>query len=338
MKTPDQPKKPRLPRTLLIAAGAVIAAMVAALGGMIAFGTSDPPPPLASVAKPFESVDFSDLPTVQRIPARDGSAIAFRAWGEQTGDPPLIVVAIHGSSATSVTLHPLGKALGAQGLPVYAPDIRGHGDTGRRGDIDHPGELDDDLADFVAAVKARHPQAQLVLLGFSSGGGFALHVAASPLGKMFARAVLLSPMLGVAAPTFKPTQEWAKPFIPRIIALALLDRVGLHAFDHLTVLVFAVAPAHADLLTTHYSFALMRAFATADYAADLRAAQCPIAVLVGEKDELFDAGKFAPTIAAIRHDVPVTVIPGLNHIEIATDGRAVPAIVAAVRGVEQQTQ
>jgi len=59
-------------------------------------------------------------------------------------------------------------------------------------------------------------------------------------------------------------------------------------------------------------------------------------VLVGEKDELFDAAKFAPTIAAVRTDIPVTVIPGLGHVEMTTDPRAVPAIVAAIRGVDRR--
>ncbi len=314
----------------------LLVAVLAALGGMIVLGTRQPKPPLASVGEPFEHVDFRDLSAVEKIPARHGSPIAFRVWRENplSPNPALIVIAVHGSSATSSSLHPLAKALSAEGIPVYAPDIRGHGETGVRGDIDYAGQLDDDLADFVAAVRSRHPHAKLVLLGFSSGGGFALHTAATPLGKDFARTVLLSPFLGPRAPTYRQGEMWAAPFIPRIIALALLDRVGIHAFDHLTVLAFAIDPKRADILTSHYSWILTRAFATNDYAADLRDASCPLAVLVGEKDELFAADKFAPTIAAIRTDIPVTVIPGLSHVEITTDPRAVPAIVMAVRGAD----
>jgi non-heme chloroperoxidase len=321
-------------RIFVIVACGLLVAVIAALAGMIAFGTSEAATPLASVHRPFENVDFSDLPAVQRAPARDGTPIAFRVWREDppTPEPTLVVIAIHGSSATSASLHPLAKALSAQGIPVYAPDIRGHGQTGVRGDIDYAGQLDDDLADFVAAVQLRHPNTKLVLLGFSSGGGFALHAAASPLGKKFARTVLLSPMLGVRSPTYRHGQAWAKPDMPRIIALALLDRVGVHAFDHLTVLAFAIDPKRSDILTGHYSWLLTRAFATNDYAGDFRDASSPIAVLVGEKDELFDAAKFAPTIDAVRTDIPVIVIPGLTHVEMTTDSRAVPAIAAAVRG------
>jgi histidyl-tRNA synthetase len=325
---------PRIFRIFAIVVLAMLAVAIAALAGMIVFGTSTPAAPLASIIEPFAKVDFSDLPAVQTLPARGGTPIAFRVWREKppSPDPQLVVIAIHGSSALSSSLHPLAKALSADGIPVYAPDIRGHGQTGLRGDIEYPGQLDDDLADLVAAVRARHANAKLVLLGFSSGGGYALHAAATPLGKSFERAVLLSPMLGPRAPTYRPTQAWAAPYIPRIIALSLLNRVGIHAFDHLTVLAFAINPQRANILTRHYSWLLLRAFATNDYAADLRNASPPISVLIGENDELFDPGKFAPTVDAVRTGIPVTIIPGLSHIEITTDPRAVPAIVAAVRG------
>lgn len=325
-----------LRRFIIVVAG-VLAAIVGVLAGMLAFGTSAAPQTLASLGEPFRHVDFSDLPAEQKIPASHGTPIAFRAWGEkpQSVEPALVVIAIHGSSAQSASIHPLGKALSAEGIPVFAPDIRGHGDTGIRGDIDYAGELDDDLADFTAAVHARHPNAKLVLMGFSSGGGYALHVAATPLGKMFARTVLLSPMLGPFAPTYRTEQKYARPFIPRIIALVVLDRIGIHAFDHLTTLLLAIDPARADILIGHYSWLLMRAFGTNDYAADLRNAHTPLAVVVGEKDELFYADKFAPTVDAVRPGTPVTIVPGLSHTALTTDPRAVPAILVAVRGGDQ---
>ena len=61
------------------------------------------------------------------------TTIAFRRWGVagSAGDPTLIL--IHGSALSSTSLHLLGKALAAAGIAVYAPDIRGHGNTGRKG-------------------------------------------------------------------------------------------------------------------------------------------------------------------------------------------------------------
>ena len=324
----------RRTKIVLVVICGLVVATAAALAGMLAFGTSATPEELRSLGAPFRKVDFSDLPTLQTLQVSNRSPIAYRAWlpNGAPSDPPLVVIAIHGSSAQSASMHPLGKALSDQGIPVYAPDIRGHGGTGTRGDIDYAGELDDDMADFIALVRGKYPDAKLALTGFSSGGGYALHVAATPLGKNFARAVLLSPMLGPFAPTDNQDQKYAKPFIPRILALMVIDRAGIHAFDHLTTLLLAIDPARTDILVGHYSFLLMRAFGTRDYAADLRNAQTPLAVVVGEKDELFFADKFAPTVDAVRPGVPVTIVPGLSHTELTVDASAVPAILAAVRG------
>ncbi|MBV1698495.1 MAG: alpha/beta hydrolase [Hyphomicrobiales bacterium] len=322
----------RTTRIVLFVMAGIVIAFVAVLGGMLAFGTTKPPPVLTSLDEPFRTVDFSDLPPVQRLSVSNRTPIAFRVWETQSADPALVVIAIHGSSAQSSSMHPLGKALSSQGIPVYAPDIRGHGSTGARGDIDYAGELDDDLADFAAMVRGRHANAKIVLVGFSSGGGYALHVAASPLGKTFARTVMLSPMLGVFAPTYNHDQKYAAPFIPRIIALMMLNRVGIHSFNHLTTLLLAIDPARTDILVGHYSWLLMRAFATRDYAADLRNAQTPLAVVVGENDELFYADKFVSTVDAIRPGTPVTIVPGLSHTGLTVDPRGVPAIIAAVRG------
>jgi alpha-beta hydrolase superfamily lysophospholipase len=319
-------------RIALIIVVGILVALAATLAGMLAFGTSAAPQVLSSLGEPFRHVDYSDLPAVQKIPAGHGTPIAFRAWETKSGDATLAVIAIHGSSAQSASIQALGKALAAAGIPVYAPDIRGHGDTGTRGDIDYAGQLDDDLADFTAVVRARQPNAKLVLMGFSSGGGYALHVAATPLGKSFVRTVLLSPMLGAFAPTYRTDGKYARPFIPRIIALLALDRIGIHAFDHLTTLLLAIDPARTDILVGHYSWLLMRGFGTNDYAADLRNAQMPLAVVAGENDELFFADEFAPTVDAIRPGTPVTIVPGLSHTALTTDPRAVPAIMAAVRG------
>jgi len=139
-------------------------------------------------------------------------------------------------------------------------------------------------------------------------------------------------MLGPFAPTYKQDAKYARPFLPRIMALMVLDRVGIRAFDHLTTLLLAIDPARSDILVGHYSWLLMRAFGTRDYAADLRNAQTPLAVVVGEKDELFYADKFAPTIDAVRPGVPVTIVPALSHTGLTVDPSAVPAILAAVRG------
>ncbi len=41
-------------------------------------------------------------------------------------------------------MHALAEALRTAGVTAYVLDIRGHGGSGRRGDIDYIGQIDDD--------------------------------------------------------------------------------------------------------------------------------------------------------------------------------------------------
>ena len=92
--------------------------------------------------------------------------------------------------------------------------------SGTRGDIGYVGQLEDDLADFVAVVRKTNPSVPLTLIGHSAGGGFALRVAASPIQNLFGRTVLLAPYLGYKAPTNRPNSGgWANADIPRFIGL-----------------------------------------------------------------------------------------------------------------------
>ena len=72
-------------------------------------------------------------------------------------------------------------------------------------------------------VRKTAPTAPLTLVGHSSGGGFALRVAGSPIQNLFERTVLLAPYLGYDAPTTRPNSGgWANADIPRIIGLMAL--------------------------------------------------------------------------------------------------------------------
>ena len=165
------------------------------------------PPELPSISQARGTVDFSALPAVERFQARDGTALGFRhyaAGGPATGRAAIVV---HGSSGSSGgTIHALSAALAARGVETWAVDIRDHGTSGTRGDIGYIGQLEDDLADFVALVRRTAPTAALTLVGHSSGGGFALRVAGSPIQHLFARSVLLAPYLGYNAPTSRPNR------------------------------------------------------------------------------------------------------------------------------------
>ena len=173
---------------------------------MLALGTRGQPPEMVSISNPFKSVDFSDLPTPQSLAAANASPIMYRRYGPN--DASDVIVAIHGSSAASSSLHPLAKSLASAGFAVYIPDMRGHGATGQRGDVDYLGQPHDDLRALVALVRAAHQEARLTLVGFSLGGGFALRTAGGVNASLFDRYVLLAPTLGPGAPTARVSEAY----------------------------------------------------------------------------------------------------------------------------------
>jgi len=296
------------------------------------------PPELPSISAARGTVDLSTLPPVERFQGRDGTALGFRHYapsGPATGRAAIVV---HGSSGSSGgTIHALSGALAARGVETWAVDIRGHGTSGTRGDIGYVGQLEDDLADLVTVVRKTAPNASLTLVGHSSGGGFALRVAGSPIQKLFARTVLVAPYLGYDAPTTRPNSGgWASADIPRIIGLTALRGIGVTCCDALPVLAFAVPPNSEKNLVGTYSDRLMRNFAVnRDFRRDLAGASGSITIISGADDELMFADKYAEAMRDAKTPVDVKLIEGINHMGIVSVPKAVTAIAedVATRGI-----
>jgi alpha-beta hydrolase superfamily lysophospholipase len=274
------------------------------------------PPELASISQTAGAVDRSDMPGLERFSARDGTELAYRHYPARAPASRQVAVVIHGSSGSSVAVHALAKGLAARGVETWTPDVRGHGASGTRGDIGYLGQLEDDMADFVAEIRKVSPTAPLTLLGHSSGGGFALRIAASPIQNLFARTVLLSPYLGYDAPSSRQDAGgWASPDIPRFLALSLLRRFGIVWCEALPTIAFAVPPNTSAILASTYSYRLMANFGTSHYRQDLAAAGKPIALFAGAADELMNPAKFRD---AVGDRVAVNLIDGVNHMEIVS--------------------
>jgi alpha-beta hydrolase superfamily lysophospholipase len=290
------------------------------------------PPEMHSVSESRNGVDFSNLPAVERFQARDGTMLGFRRYpasGPATGRAAIVV---HGSSGSSgTTIHALSAALAAHGVETFAVDMRGHGASGTRGDISYVGQLEDDLADFVAVVRTTTPTAPLTLIGHSAGGGFALRVAASPIQNLFERTVLLAPYLGYDAPTNRPNSGgWASADVPRILGLLALRKFGINCCEALPTLAFAVPPHSENILVPVYSDRLMRNFATGGYRTDLAAATRPITIIAGADDEMMLADKYAEAAHAVAPSVDVKLIDGVNHMGIVSAPAAISVIAADV--------
>jgi alpha-beta hydrolase superfamily lysophospholipase len=283
------------------------------------------PSELISVSKTARAVDHSTMPGVERFQARDGTWLAYRHYPPRAATAGSVAVLVHGSSGSSVSIHALADALAAHGVETYAPDIRGHGASGARGDIVYLGQLEDDLSDLVGEIRKTHPAAPLTLLGHSSGGGFALRIAGSPIQNLFVRTVLLAPYLGYDAPSSRQDAGgWASPDIPRFIGLSILRRLGVVCCESLPTIAFAVPPNSSAILASTYSYRLMRNFGTTrDYREDLAAASKPVALFAGAADELMFPDKYGD---AMGQHATVRLIEGVDHMGIVSDPAAVSAI------------
>jgi non-heme chloroperoxidase len=314
----------------------VVAVLAAALGLAIALGgPGEAPPTMSSISDPFKDVDFSDLPEPSHVTARDGTKLAFRFYRAAGDAGKGSVVLVHGSSASSSSMHLMAKGFAAAGYAAYALDVRGHGKSGAKGHIAYIGQLEDDLEDFVRSTKLAQPA---TLVGFSSGGGFVLRFAGSPRQELFSNYLLLSPWISQDAATLRPGNGgWATVGVPRIIATAVLNGFGVHAFDDLPVVRFAVDERDKGLLTPQYSFALAQNFRPErDYQANIRAVRQTLRVLVGQNDDVSYADRFAAVFKTAGKDVPVTVLPGIDHISLTLDPVAVQAAVAAVESMDHE--
>jgi alpha-beta hydrolase superfamily lysophospholipase len=312
---------------LLAFVGAAASALILMLASPVR-----PPPPLASIHAGAAQIDETGAPELSRFQARDGTWLADRLYRARKGTGDRVAILAHGSSASSIEMNAVAKALAEAGVTAVALDIRGHGDSGTRGDIAYPDQLDDDLADLIAELRKAYPAARLSLIGHSSGGGFALRVAGSPLGDAFDRFVLLAPYLGYSAPTNRPAEGpgwWAQPDLPRILATLMLAKLGIDWPQSLPAIAFADAPEAKMSVTSQYSFRLMQNYAApADWRDAFVRAKGRITVIAGADDQLMDADGYRRALPPLG--VAVTVLPAVDHMGIVYKAEAIKAILAAM--------
>jgi len=273
-----------------------------------------------------------DFPAPRQFQARDGSSLQYRAY---PAAPDKVAILIHGSAFPGTSMHALAEALRAAGVTVYVPDIRGHGGSGRRGDIDYVGQIDDDLADFVAQLGPAKSGETRTLVGFSAGAGFTVRFAGGPYGLLFDRYVFLAPILS-DTPTLRPRSGgWVSVSVPRVVTIASLDRVGIHAFDGYPVINYAISPELSRWVTASYSYRLMMNFgAGSAHQVYLKNIRRPAAILVGSADEQELADQFAPYLQGLGVNIPVTIVPGMKHVDMTSAPGALPTVVRTVASHE----
>ena len=320
----------------MLAKFAIMAAMSGAVTLAVAVGLVLSQSPKGTVEG--EGLDFTGIlrhtmkPTKEprHVPMRDGYDLVVREYGAQTQGP--LIVMVHGSGWTGLQFTGLAQSLRTRAR-VLVPDLRGHGAApGRRGDVDHIGQLEEDLADLIAAEK--QPGQKVLLLGHSSGGGLVVRMSAGPYGGELDGAFLLAPFLKYNAPTTRANSGgWARPLTRRIIGLSLLNAVGIRALNGLPVIEFNMPKAVLNgplgkLGTTQYSYRLNVSYAPrSDYLNDIRHLPAFL-LLAGDQDEAFVAEAYQPLMAAETGNGQYQVVPGTGHLDIVD----APQTLAAIKG------
>ena len=314
---------------ILSSLGLFLGIVIAAFALALVFGGPKNLPPMTSINNPFKSVDFSSLPPLLYFAGRDGTALGYRHYAPAAANAMGSVVLVHGSSASSNSMHVLATALVAAGYAAYALDMRGHGASGRKGTIAYIGQLEDDVEAFVRAVT---PVSPVTLVGFSAGGGFVLRFAGSARQDLFQSYVLLSPFLGPEAANYRPgAGGWVSVGVPRVIAVSVLNSIGIRAFNDLPITRFALSESAQAVLTPAYSYPLALNFRPQlDLAANIEAVQRPCAIGAGAADEAFRTDQLERMVIAHEKNWPVRLLPQIGHIDLTLKPAAVGEIIGVV--------
>ncbi|WP_233054902.1 alpha/beta hydrolase [Motilimonas cestriensis] len=271
-------------------------------------------------------MDYNSLPELQYYQARDNTALAYRHYPSRANKT---LILLHGSGWHSQQFLSLANYVSKQGLAqVYTPDLRGHGhDPKRRGDVDYIGQFEDDLADFMAMIKTRHPDTKVIVGGHSSGGGLAIRFAGGQYAGQADAYVLLAPFIYYNAPTTKPNAGgWAQPYTGRIVGLTMLNNMGVHWFDSLTAIQFNLPePLRNGSETLAYSYRLNTSFAPRDYKQDLSSINQPLLVIAGTADETMYVDQYQPLISEYTK-VDVKLLPDVTHMGVVVGPEVQPVL------------
>lgn len=285
------------------------------------------PAALAHIAAGFAEVDWSTLPALQTTPARDGVALAYRAYGDGTE----VILALHGSGGSGAALHPLAHALTNPNRTVIVPDIRGHGSTGVRGDVSYINQTSDDIDDLLNIVA---PGQTVTIVGFSMGGGLALKYAAARPERT-GDVILLSPYLAYDAPPmaaqnpYAPTNVWAAPSVPRLATLGMLNGIGVTTFNHLPVVALATSQEDSETVVEAYTYRALASVNPDDWQADITKIGDRLTVMVGDLDELHAAPAYAEALKTAPTANLIT-LPGVDHMGLTLKPAAIEQVVATL--------
>jgi pimeloyl-ACP methyl ester carboxylesterase len=229
------------------------------------------------------------------------------------------IILIHGVKSSGYFYNKMSGLLQeATQAEVFAIDLRGHGKSdGKDGDVDYINQYADDLADIVNTIRKQKPKGKIIIAGHSMGGGVALNYAMQKNKTKIDRFLLFAPLIGQNSPAFRQTspvendsiEPSMKIHFARIIGLKMFNEIGNHSHDSLPVLFFNIP---ANMPSGKYSYRANMSMAPEDYLVGLKSVQVPMLVLIGSRDEAFNAGAMKKAITD-HVQAQIEIIEGVTH-------------------------
>ncbi len=287
---------------------------------------------------------------VEYLQLSNGETMAYRRCGK--GERQLVL--IHGNMSSSVHFQPLMELLEPY-FTIHAMDMRGFGDSSYNQPFNSLEELADEAAEFIRLRDIHDP----VLLGWSTGGGVALELAAMP--GVGARALILLSSVGLMGypmlrkdAAFQPiTGDYltkrddiaADPLqvAPVLAAYENNDREFFRTLWNAVIYCRAQPPAEdyelyldailkqRNLVDVDYSLVHFNVTdepspvqSGSDHA---RYVKCPVVIVHGEADMVVPKENAEQTKAFFGDRARLHILPGLSHSIITDDCRALADIV-----------
>jgi acylglycerol lipase len=151
----------------------------------------------------------------------DGARLGLSRWETQS-EPWAVIVGLHGMNDYANAFHLAAPFWAGAGVATYAYDQRGFGRSPNRGVWGGEALMTEDLRTFVALVRARHPNARIVVVAESMGGAVATLAFASDRPPAAERLILMAPAVW----------GWSNQPLPYRTALWFAARLtGAHVYE-----------------------------------------------------------------------------------------------------------
>ena len=280
---------------------------------------------------------------VQTVEIPRGETVAYR----QAGSAGPVVVLIHGNNSSSVHWQTTMEQLEGE-YQVYAPDLRGFGDSSYKQSFDSINDLAEDVEQFIDAVGID----KFSVVGWSAGGPVALEIAADWPERVSSVTLLCTGALtGFPLPTKSGViskEEIAK--IKRLRSLEKAKRKGRRkllrmvcnmALYHVKQPEKAEYEAYIDAMCQHRSQTDIN-YALAIYnithgpninglengSGRIDLVRGPVTVIHAELDKLIPLAWSEAVVEAFGDRAELVVLEGLSHTPVTDD---LPRVVEVLK-------